>query len=197
MSTASIETPDWSKLPQPEDDGAAGHLPGMKMASLVLPASNGSKVDLSSLQGKLVVYAFPRTGRPGEPNPDGWDLIPGARGCTPQSCAFRDHFHELKSLGVDHLFGVSTQATSWQREAAERLHLPFPLISDECRRLSNAMHFPLFETNGMTLLKRMTLVIQDGIIEKVFYPVFPPDKNASDVAAYLRLQSLSHMAGRS
>ena len=121
MSGSSIETPDWSKLPIPEDDGAARHLTGMKLAPVRLPATDGSTVDLSLLKGRVVVYAYPRTGRPGEPNPDGWDLIPGARGCTPQTCSFRDHFAELRSLGVDHLFGLSTQGRQWQREVAERL----------------------------------------------------------------------------
>lgn len=181
----SIEAPDWSKLPAPEDDGAARHLSGIAIASIPLPATDGSTVDLAALKGRVVLYAYPRTGRPDAPNPEGWDLIPGARGCTPQSCSFRDHFAELKSLGVDHLFGLSTQDTVWQREAAERLHLPFPLLSDESLRLAAAMRFPLFQTNGMTLLKRMTLVIKDGVIEKVFYPVFPPDRNAAEVAEYL------------
>ena len=189
MSSASIETPDWSKLPNPQDDGAARHLTGMKLASITLPATDGSGVDLSLLRGKVVVYIYPRTGRPGEPNPEGWDLIPGARGCTPQSCAFRDHFAELKSLGAEYLFGLSTQNTSWQREAAERMHLPFPLLSDESLRLARTMRFPVFETSGMILLRRLTLIINDGVIEKVFYPVFPPDQNATEVAAYLKAQT--------
>jgi peroxiredoxin len=191
ISEKSIETPDWSQLPKPEDDGAARHLPGMKISSIELPATDGSKVDLSAREGKVVVYLYPRTGRPGEPNPDGWDLIPGARGCTPQSCAFRDHFGDLKSLGVARLFGLSTQDSSWQKEVRERLHLPFPLISDESLRLTRAMRFPVFETGGMILLKRMTLIIQDGVIETVFYPVFPPDRNPAEVAAYLKAHSAS------
>jgi peroxiredoxin len=186
MSGSSIETPDWSKLPIPEDDGAARHLTGMKLAPVRLPATDGSTVDLSLLKGRVVVYAYPRTGRPGEPNPDGWDLIPGARGCTPQTCSFRDHFAELRSLGVDHLFGLSTQGRQWQREVAERLHLPFAILSDESLELTRAMQFPTFQTSGMTLLKRMTLVIQDGMIRHVFYPVFPPDQNASEVLTWLR-----------
>lgn len=181
----SIETPDWSKLPVPEDDGAARHLLGLAIASVPLAATDGSTVDLSALKGRVVVYAYPRTGRPGEPNPDGWDLIPGARGCTPQTCAFRDHFAELKALGVDHLYGLSTQDTDYEREVAERLHLPFPLLSDASLRLTTAMRFPVFQTSGMTLLKRMTFVLRDGVIEKVFYPVFPPDRNAADVLRWL------------
>jgi peroxiredoxin len=185
MSEKSIETPDWSTLPAPEDDGAARHLAGMAIAPVPLPATDGSTVDLSLLRGRSVVYAYPRTGRPGEPNPDGWDLIPGARGCTPQTCAFRDHFAELKARGVDHLYGLSTQDTPYQREVAERLHLPFPLLSDASLRLATVMRFPVFHTNGMTLLKRMTLVLRDSVIEKVFYPVFPPDRNAADVVEWL------------
>ena len=150
-----------------------------------LPATDGATVDLSTLTGRIVVYAYPRTGIPGVENPVGWDLIPGARGCTPQSCSFRDHFAELKALGVNHLFGLSSQDTSYQREVAERLHLPFPILSDEHLSLTSALRLPTFQTSGMTLLKRLTLMIHDGKIEHVFYPVFPPDRNASDVIAWL------------
>jgi peroxiredoxin len=141
---SSVEAPDWSAIPAPADDGAASHLVGMRMPSLSLPATDGTTVDLSTLPGRVVVYAYPRTGIPGIENPPGWDLIPGARGCTPQSCAFRDHFAELKALGVDRLFGLSTQDTSYQREASERLHLPFPILSDEQLRLSGALRLPTF-----------------------------------------------------
>ncbi len=132
-----------------------------------------------------MVYAYPRTGVPGVENPNGWDLIPGARGCTPQSCAFRDHFVELKSAGVSHLFGLSTQNSNYQREAAERLHLPFPILSDEHLNLTEAMRLPTFKTDGMTLLKRLTLIIDSGIITQVFYPIFPPDQNAREVLRWL------------
>ena len=186
--SSQIETPDWSKIPAPTDDGAARHLIGMKMPSVPLPATDGTTVDLSALTGLVVVYAYPRTGRPGVENPDGWDLIPGARGCTPQSCSFRDHFSELKSLGVSHLFGLSTQDTHYQTEAARRLHLPFPILSDEHHTLVSAMRLPSFETSGMTLLKRFTLVIEDGTIEHVFYPVFPPDQNAEEIIRWLTAQ---------
>src|SRR5262245_51275763 len=127
----NIEAPDWASIPAPQDDGAASHLQGMRIASIALPATDGTVVDLSALPGRVVVYAYPRTGQPGVDNPDGWDMIPGARGCTPQTCAFRDHFADLKALGVSRLFGLSTQSTAYQREAAERLHLPFPILSDE------------------------------------------------------------------
>lgn len=183
---SSIATPDWSTLPVPEDDGAARHLSGAQIPSILLPATDGSKVDLASLPGLIVLYAYPRTGRPGEPNPDGWEAIPGARGCTPQTCAFRDHFAKLQSLGVTHLFGLSTQDTAWQREAAERLHLPFPILSDAKLELTMALRLPTFETHSMTLLKRFTLIILDRVVEHVFYPVFPPDQNAAAVAAWLQ-----------
>jgi peroxiredoxin len=155
------------------------------MPSVPLPATDGSTVDLAALRGRSVVYAYPRTGKPGVENPEGWDMIPGARGCTPQSCSFRDHFAEIKNLGVQHLFGLSTQSSEYQREVAERLHLPFAILSDEHLRLVRAMNLPVFETSGMTLLKRFTLVIDDGIVTHVFYPVFPPDRSASDVVVWL------------
>jgi peroxiredoxin len=180
-----VEAPDWSKIPAPTDDGATAHLTGSRIASVMLPATDGRFVDLSTQTGRVVVNAYPRTGVPDKPSPEGWDAIPGARGCTPQSCSFRDHFAELKRLGVAAVFGLSTQDTPYQGEAAERLHLPFPLLSDESLALTRAMNFPTFRTSGMTLLKRFTLIVRDGVIEHVFYPVFPPDRNAADVVAYV------------
>ena len=184
-SSTSTEAPDWSKIPAPVDDGATRHLLGARMPSVALPATDGGMVDLAALRGRTIVYAYPRTGQPGIDNPPGWDLIAGARGCTPQSCSFRDHFAELKALGVAQLFGLSTQDPAYQREAAERLHLPFAILSDEHLQLTRAMKLPTFETSGMMLLKRFTLVIDDGIVKHVFYPVFPPDRSASDVIAWL------------
>jgi len=183
--TSSVEAPDWSSIPKPVDDSAASHLAGMILPAIPLQATDGTTVDLSSLPGRVVVYAYPRTGIPGVENPPGWDMIPGARGCTPQSCAFRDHFAKLKALGVSRLFGLSTQDTAYQHELANRLHLPFPILSDERFKFTEALRLPTFQTNGMTLLKRLTLVIRDGKIEHVFYPVFPPDQSASDVIAWL------------
>jgi peroxiredoxin len=174
-------------IPVPQDDGAARHLTGMKVPDLALPATLGAAVNLSTLKGRTVVYIYPRTGVPGIDPPDGWDQIPGARGCTPQSCSFRDHFGELKRLGVAQLYGLSTQATAYQHEAATRLHLPFPILSDETLALTKALKLPTFTAAGMTLLKRMALVIADGIITKAFYPVFPPDKNAAEVIAWLQV----------
>jgi peroxiredoxin len=188
---SSVDTPDWSKIPAPVDDGAARHLEGARMFSVLLPATDGMTIDLASLPGRVVVFVYPRTGRPGVENPDGWDLIPGARGCTPQACSFRDHFAELKSLGVDRLFGLSTQDIVYQREAAERLHLPFPILSDDSLALTRAMRLPTFETSGMVLLKRLALVIDRGTIKHVFYPVFPPDQSADEVIAWLKKADLS------
>ena len=175
-----------SDIPVPQDDGGARHLTGMKLPDLPLPATRGGAFNLAIIAGRTVLYIYPRTGVPGVELPPGWDDIPGARGCTPQSCGFRDHFAELKDLGVDHVFGLSTQDTDYQREAAERLHLPFPILSDAELKFTKALKLPTFSTSGMTLLKRMALVVDDGVISKVFYPVFPPDKNAAEVVAWLR-----------
>ena len=175
-----------SDIPAPHDDGAARHLTGMKLPDLALPATSGEAVNLAKLKGRTVVYIYPRTGVPGIDPPDGWDLIPGARGCTPQSCSFRDHFAELKQRGVAHLFGLSTQDSGYQQEAVSRLHLPFAILSDEKLALTKALKLPTFTAAGMTLLKRMALVIDDGVIAKVFYPVFPPDKSAADVVAWIQ-----------
>ncbi len=173
-------------IPAPQDDGGARHLAGARLPNVTLPATNGSRVNLSKLKGLAVVYIYPRTGVPGVDAPPGWDQIPGARGCTPQSCGFRDHFAELQALGVAQVFGLSTQDSGYQREAAERLHLPFPILSDADLNFALGLHLPMFVTSGMTLLKRMALVIEDGVILKAFYPVFPPDKNAEVVIAWLR-----------
>jgi peroxiredoxin len=173
-------------LPVPQDDGATRHLTGTKLPDIALPATDGAQVSLAKLEGRSVVYIYPRTGRPGQPLPTGWNGIPGARGCTPQSCSFRDHFAELKRLGVAQLFGLSTQTREYQREAAERLHLPFAILSDADFRLTNALVLPTFEVDGMRLIKRMAWVIDDGVIAHVFYPVFPPDQSAAEVVAWVQ-----------
>lgn len=173
-------------LPVPQDDGAVRHLAGMKLADIALAVTDGRQVNLSRLAGRTVVYVYPRTGRPGQALPTGWDGIPGARGCTPQSCGFRDHFAELRRLGVTALFGLSTQDTAYQREVVERLHLPFAILSDEKLQLTRAMRLPTFEVDAMTLIKRMAWVIDDAVITKVFYPVFPPDKSAEEVVIWLQ-----------
>jgi peroxiredoxin len=178
-------------IPAPTDDGAADHLPGMRLPSVALISTSGDTVDLSALTGRTVVYCYPMTGRPDRDLPQDWDEIPGARGCTPQSCSFRDHHAELRDLGA-RVFGLSTQDTEYQREAVGRLHLPFELLSDERLAFAEALGLPTFEADGMTLLKRLTLIIEDGRIEKVFYPVFPPGKNAEEVLSWLRKQREGH-----
>jgi peroxiredoxin len=176
-------------LPIPADDGAARHLAGLTLPNITLAATSGPDVTLSKLKGLTILYIYPRTGVPGVDAPPGWDDIPGARGCTPQSCGFRDHFAELKGLGVAQVYGLSSQGTGYQLEAAERLHLPFALLSDAELKLKSAIGLPTFFTSGMTLYKRMALVLEDATIVRVFYPVFPPDKNAEDVMAWLRARA--------
>jgi peroxiredoxin len=179
-------------LPAPEDDGAARHLPGAAVPALALPATDGRAIALATAGDlpRTVVYAYPRTGRPGEaPLVEDWDAIPGARGCTPESCAFRDHHAELRAAGA-RVLGLSTQDTAYQLEAVERLHLPFPLLSDAELRLTRALSLPTFTAAGETLLRRLTLVIRGGTVEHVFYPVFPPEGHAAEVLAWLRERPL-------
>jgi peroxiredoxin len=173
-------------LPVPQDDGAARHLAGMTLPDIALTATDGAQINLSKLKGRTFIYVYPRTGRPGQALPTGWNAIPGARGCTPQSCGFRDHFGDVKSLGVGALYGLSTQDIAYQREAVERLHLPFSILSDENLKLTRAMQLPTFSVDGMTLIKRMAWVIDDGVMTKAFYPVFPPDRSAAEVVDWLR-----------
>jgi peroxiredoxin len=174
-----------SGLPAPEDDGAADHLDGMSVPSVSLPSTRGGAANLAGLaDGRLVAYLYPRTGVPGQPSPAGWDAIPGARGCTPQSCAFRDNLAELTALGAS-VVGISAQTPTEQREFAEREHIPFPLLSDGELELAAALRLPTFEAEGMTLYKRLTFVAEAGRIAKVLYPVFPPDRNAAEVIAWL------------
>jgi len=175
-------------LPAPVDDGAADHLQGARLPpGLALPATDGSEVELAAAPDRTVVYAYPWTGRPGEPLLAGdWDLIPGARGCTPETCGFRDHHAELLEAGARGVLGLSTQDTEYQRELAERLALPFAILSDERLVLTRALALPTFEAAGETLLKRLTLMLRDGRIERVWYPVFPPDRHAGEVLAWLR-----------
>jgi peroxiredoxin len=173
-------------LPVPEDDGAAAHLPGTRLPELPLPATDGADVALRARSGRTVVYAYPWTGRPGEPLlVEDWDLIPGARGCTPETCGFRDHHGELAAAGAS-VFGLSTQATEYQRELVARLSLPFSILSDAGLTLTRALDLPTFEAGGRTLLKRMTLLTRDGVVERVWYPVFPPDRHAEEVLGWLR-----------
>lgn len=174
-----------SNLPAPVDDGAAKHLAGMRVPAVTLMSTAGRRVNLADLgPERTVVYCYPRTGAPGQAVPKGWDEVPGARGCTPESCAFRDHYQHLRNLKTQ-VFGLSTQTTEYQQEMVARLHLPFEVLSDAGFAFTNALRLPTFEFEGVRLLKRLTLVLSDGKIEKVFYPVFPPDKHAEEVIAWL------------
>jgi len=187
MAQPNLLEVDWSKIPAPSDDGAAKHLVGMAIPRLGLLATDDTSVTLSELPGRTVVFAYPRTGEPGKISlVDDWDMIPGARGCTPQTCSFRDLYAELKAAGAKHVFGLSTQDNVYQTEMASRLHLPFPVLSDEKLTLSRALNLPTMEVAGLTLIKRLALIVDDGVITHVFYPVFPPDRNAGDVLAWLK-----------
>lgn len=182
MSDLSELPPD---LPRPEDDGACDHLVGLAVPPIRLASTAGRAVDLGALgPGRTVIYCYPSTGVPGESMPDGWDAIPGARGCTPQACAFRDHAADLSALGAG-LVGLSAQTTDYQRELVDRLHLHFEILSDADFAFTGALRLPTFEAGGMCFIKRLTLVVRDGRIEHVFYPVFPPDSHASDVVRWL------------
>ena len=173
-------------LPVPVDDGAADHLRGMTVPPIELKSTANRMINLAEVSRRrmTVVYCYPMTGVPGQQLPAGWDEIPGARGCTPQSCSFRDHFAELRALAVS-VFGLSTQTTEYQQEMAERLALPFEVLSDAELALTNALRLPTFDVEAKTLLKRLTLILSGAEIIKVFYPVFPPDKNAEEVIEWL------------
>jgi peroxiredoxin len=187
MTQSNLLEVDWSKIPAPSDDGAAAHLVGMMIPQISLMATDDSSVTLSALPGRTVVFAYPRTGEPGKISlVDDWDMIPGARGCTPQTCSFRDLFAELKAAGALHVFGLSTQSNAYQLEMASRLHLPFPVLSDEKLALTRTLNLPTMEVAGLVLIKRLALVIDDARITQVFYPVFPPDRNAGDVLEWLK-----------
>ena len=173
-------------LPVPQDDGACRHLPGLPVPKIPLRSTKGRSVDLSAPSAaRIVVYCYPRTGKPDEPLLPGWDAIPGARGCTPETCGFRDHHQELQKLGAE-VYGFSTQTTEYQQEMVARLHVPFEVLSDADLAFVHALRLPTFDIAGMTLVKRLTLVISGGRIETVFYPVFPPDKSAEEVLGWLR-----------
>ena len=187
MNQSSLTDVDWSKIPAPTDDGGAAHLTGMTIPSVRLRATDDTSVALSALEGRTVVFAYPRTGEPGKIGlVDDWDMIPGARGCTPQTCAFRDLFADLKAAGAAQVFGLSTQSNAYQTEMASRLHLPFPVLSDEALELTHALRLPTMSVAGLTLIKRLALIIDNARITHVFYPVFPPDRNAGDVLEWLQ-----------
>jgi peroxiredoxin len=174
-----------ANLPVPKDDGACAHLPGRLLPDLSLLSTSGHRVNLRQRPGLTVLYAYPMTGRPGVPLPIGWDEIPGARGCTPESCSFRDHHAEIRRLGAE-VFGLSTQSTDYQREVHDRLHLSFDLLCDEDFAFTEALSLPTFSIASMRLLRRVTLIARSGTIEHVFYPIFPPDRHPADVVSYLK-----------
>ena len=187
MGQPNLLEVDWSQIPAPADDGAADHLVGMRIPPIGLLATDDTSVMLSTLPGRSVVFAYPRTGEPGKISlVDDWDMIPGARGCTPQTCSFRDLFAELKAAGAAHVFGLSSQSNAYQTEMASRLHLPFPVLSDEKLELTRALNLPTMEVADLVLIKRLALIVDDARITQVFYPVFPPDRNAGDVLEWLK-----------
>jgi peroxiredoxin len=183
MTQDYASTPE--NLPVPQDDGAADHLLGMRLPAVALPSTLGGQTDVSTLSGYVLIYCYPMTGQPGVPLPPGWDQIPGARGCTPQNTAYRDHYNELEELGVQ-VFGLSTQSTAYQSEMAERLHLPFAVLSDEHRLFATALRLPVFETAGMQLIKRLVLIAKDGEVVGVKYPIFPSNSDAVWALDWLR-----------
>lgn len=177
-------------LPVPQDDGAAAHLTALRLPALTLPASDGSTVELAALgQGRTVLYVYPLTGRPGVDLPEGWDAIPGARGCTAEACGFRDHHEDLREAGAARVYGLSSQPGDYQRELVDRLRLPFAMLADPGFSVRDALGLPTFSAGGMTLYRRLTVIITDGAIEHVFYPVFPPDQHAGEVIDWLRAHS--------
>ena len=174
-----------SNLPIPTDDRSTDHLKGLRLPNVSLAATNGTTINLGEIKGKLVIYCYPMTGQPNVTLPDGWDQIPGARGCTPQSCSFRDHYKELQTLGAE-VLGLSVQTTEYQKEMVDRLHLPFPVVSDSDYRFQKALSMPTFVASGMTLLKRVTLIVSNGVIQAVHYPIFPSDSDPIWVIDYLK-----------
>jgi peroxiredoxin len=179
----SLSLPD--NLPVPQDDGACAHLPGLQLPQLALPTTAGCNVDFSTLAGRIVIFCYPKTGLPGKEPSASWNEIPGARGCTPQNCSFRDEYPNLQRAGAKQVFGVSTQHSSYQQEAAERLDLPYPLVSDEKLALTQALNLPTFDFEGETLIKRLTLIVDGGVITHVLYPVFPPDQSSAETLAWI------------
>jgi len=172
-------------LPIPQDDGSTDHLKGLRLPNVSLKATDGTTVNFGNISSRLVIYCYPMTGQPNVALPDGWDQIPGARGCTPQSCSFRDHYQELQALGAE-VVGLSVQTTEYQKEMVDRLHLPFPVVSDSDYQFQKALNMPTFIAAGMALLKRVTLIANHGVIEAVHYPIFPSDSDAGWVIDYLK-----------
>jgi peroxiredoxin (alkyl hydroperoxide reductase subunit C) len=190
MNQKNFLNVDWSKIPEPKLDFNLEHLNQLIIPDLKLNSTDDTTVSLSNLKGITVIYVYPMTGVPGKELPEGWDEIPGARGCTPQSCSFRDNFSKLKKLGVNNIFGLSTQSTEYQKELATRLHLPYPILSDEKLEFSKKLKLPMFKVLKMNLLKRITLILKDNKIIKYFYPIFPPTKNIEDVINFFEKSKL-------
>jgi peroxiredoxin len=186
MNQSNLLKPDWSKIPAPQLDTSLEHLDNFIIPEIKLSSTSGDEIDLSKLIGLTIIYVYPMTGQPNVALPEGWNEIPGARGCTPQSCSFRDNFSELKKLNIKNIFGLSSQTTKYQKEMSERLHLPYPILSDEKLVFANALKLPTFKVDNMSLIKRITLIINNNKIIKYFYPVFPPDQNVNDVIFWLR-----------
>lgn len=174
-----------TNLPVPHDDGAADHLIAERLPDLSLPSTGDQALNPSTLPGRIVVYVYPMTGRPGVALPEGWDAIPGARGCTPESCGFRDHYAELQAAGVSTIVGVSSQPTDYQQEVIERLRLPYRLLSDGDFAWAECLRLPTFLAEGKRFHTRLTMIVKEGVIEHVIYPVFPPDTHAAEVLTWL------------
>ena len=190
MNQKNLSDVDWSKIPEPKLDFNLEHLNQLIIPDLKLNSTDDTTVSLSNLKVITVIYVYPMTGVPGKELPEGWDKIPGARGCTPQSCSFRDNFSKLKKLGVNNIFGLSTQSTEYQKELATRLHLPYTILSDEKLEFSKKLKLPMFKVLKMNLLKRITLILKDNKIIKYFYPIFPPTKNIEDVINFFEKSKL-------
>ena len=186
MNQKNLTNVDWSKIPEPKGDENLNHLNNYIIEPIKLKSTNDKLVELSEFKGLTIIYIYPMTGQPDKPLPDNWDNIPGARGCTPQSCSFRDNFHELKKLNISNIFGLSSQTSEYQKEMTQRLKLPYEVLSDEKLEFTKQLNLPTFEVGEMKLIKRITLILDNNKIIKFFYPVFPPDKNVDEVIAYLK-----------
>lgn len=191
----SLTEVNWSTLPVPEDDGKAKHLLGARLPDVFLPSTDGNVINVTGTRGVglKILFCFPMMGDPAQALPDGWDMIPGARGCTPQACFFRDFHQELIRAGADNVFGISTQDQEFQSEAVERLHLPYPLLSDEQLFFARALDLPTFEVEGTTMIKRITLILKGNVVRHVFYPIFPPHEHPQQVLNYLRAKNESNV----
>jgi peroxiredoxin len=185
MNQKNLTNVDWSKIPAPKGEENLSHLNNYTIKQVKLKSTDDKLVELSEIKGLTIIYIYPMTGQPDKPLPDNWDNIPGARGCTPQSCSFRDNFNQLKKLNVDNIFGLSTQNNQYQKEMVKRLSLPYKVLSDEKLEFANQLKLPIFEVKNMKLIKRITLILNNNKIIKYFYPVFPPDKNVNDVIKFL------------